>query len=92
MNTRGIRASKLHIANAEQGKLLEDLLDVFDKHMPYKTMDAVEVLAIMLATLVTTNCQNRGCAENVMGHVVMRMDRVISSEAWPEEHPELRKH
>lgn len=92
MSVRSIRASKSHTSNVEQTKLLEDLLDVFDKHAPYKTMDALEVLTIMAATLVTTHCENRYCAEAVMSRVVNKMDDVIRRELWLDEHPELRKH
>jgi hypothetical protein len=90
MGDQSIRASRRHIRNIEQNKLLEDLLTAFDKNMPFNTVDALEVLVVMTTTLVTTHCHNRQSAENIMARVVARMDEIINEEPWAT--PETRKH
>lgn len=92
MSVRSIRLGKTYVKNVEQQQLLEAMLDTLDRHMPARTLDALDVLTIMLATLVTTHANSRECSEIIMSRVVQVMDQIIEREPWPEEHPELRRH
>lgn len=92
MAVRAARAGSRQLYTPEQRKLLEDLLDVIDKHETQNTTQVLEVLTVMTATLVTTHSVSRYACEEVMARIVMKMDEIIEREPWSEERPEIQRH
>lgn len=86
MSIRDAILERIKAPDADRQRLLDEMLDVLDEHEDQlKTMDTIEVLTMLLATIIATSANNRRAAEILVRAATWNMKDMVDREDWPDD-------